>query len=333
MNVVVTGGGGFLGQRLLRALAARGTLTRADGRVEPIGRLLSVDREQPASLFVHDLVEYVRGDISTLDFLGHVLGNDTASVFHLAAAPSARTEADFDLGMAANLDATRALLEACRMQRARPRFVLASSVAVYGLAGSAVVGDATLATPSTSYATQKLICELLLADYSRKGFVDGRALRLPSIVVRPASASEGPAGFASSIIREPLDGADAVCPVEPQTALWLASPAAAVAALAHAHELPEAAWGAARSLNAPGVTVTVEQMLQALQVVGGESARTHVRFEPDPVIAEAAHTWPSRFDVSRARALGFPGDPDFLSIVRRHAAERALAVSASRPRA
>ncbi|MCS7101182.1 MAG: NAD-dependent epimerase/dehydratase family protein, partial [Burkholderiaceae bacterium] len=183
MKIVVTGGAGFLGQLLIRALCERGRLARTDGGEYEIQQIVSIDQAQAGPLFVDERVGYVVGDIANPAFLSHVLGRDTDSVFHLAAVVSGGAEADFDLGMRVNLDGTRALFEICRAQTARPRVVFASSVAVFGAPLPEVVSDDTPPRPQTSYGTQKLIGEFLLNDYSRKGFLDGRALRLPTIVV------------------------------------------------------------------------------------------------------------------------------------------------------
>jgi len=316
MKVVVTGGAGFLGQMLIRALCARGRLTRSDGSEYAIEQIVSIDQSQAGRLFVDDRVGYVVGDIANAQFLGHVLARDTDSVFHLAAVVSGAAEADFDLGLRVNLDGTRALLEVCREQPGAPRFVFASSVAVFGGALPEIVTDDTAPRPTSSYGVQKLIGELLVGDYSRKQFLDGRAVRLPTIVVRPGKPNAAASSFASGIIREPLAGVDAVCPVPVETALWVSSPQAAIAALVHAHESAPEAWGPRRALNLPGVTVTVEQMLDALREVGGTQAVARVRVSPDEAIERILRTWPARFDTARADAMGFSRDPDFAGIVR-----------------
>lgn len=321
MKIVVTGGAGFLGQSLIRALCARGRLSRTDGGEYEIEQIVSIDQSQAGKLFIDERVGYVVGDMSNAKFLSHVLGRDTDSVFHLAAVVSGGAEADFDLGMRVNLDGTRALLEACRAQTARTRVVFASSVAVFGAPLPDVVTDDTPPRPQTSYGTQKLIGEFLLNDYSRKGFVDGRALRLPTIVVRPGKPNAAASSFASGIIREPLAGQESLCPVPADTAMWVSSPQAAVAAFIHAHELPEAAWGNYRAVNLPGLTVTVAQALEALRAVGGDAAVARVKFQPDETIARIVRTWPVRFTTPRADALGFVRDADFLGIVRDYARE------------
>jgi nucleoside-diphosphate-sugar epimerase len=326
MKVVVTGGAGFLGQRLIEALLARGRLSLGQGAGESeIRQIVAVDTAQPGKLIVDDRVGYVIGDIGKPHFLGHVLAADTDSVFHLAAVVSGAAEADFDLGMRVNLDGTRALLEACRAQQGTPRLVFASSVAVFGSPLPPVVTDGTTPTPQTSYGVQKLIGELLVGDCSRKGFIDGRSVRLPTIVVRPGKPNAAASGFASGIVREPLAGVESICPVEPETGMWVLSPERAVDNLIHAHELPAERWGGVRSINLPGLTVSMREMVDALRVVGGDAAAARVRFEADPVIRRIVATWPSRFETKRAEELGFQRDVSVVDIVRAYAAKYARA--------
>ena len=316
MKVVVTGGSGFLGQRLIRALCERGRLTDVAGRARPIERIVGVDQGRCSEPVTDARIEYVTGDVADASFIASVLGTDTDSVFHLAAVVSGAAERDFDLGMRVNLDGTRWLLEACRRQAHPPKLVFASSVAVFGQPLPEVVTDSTTPTPQGSYGVQKLIGELLVGDCSRKGFADGRCLRLPTIVVRPGKPNAAASSFASGIMREPLAGEEAICPVEPSTGMWVSSPVTAVRALLHAHELPASAWGTLRSLNLPGLTATVGQMIEALRQAAGEAVAARVRFQPDESIAKIVRSWPARFDTARARAMGFPQDADFASILR-----------------
>jgi D-erythronate 2-dehydrogenase len=316
MKVVVTGGAGFLGQRLIRLLCERGRLTDAAGRECTIERIVAVDQGPCADPLRDGRVVYAVGDIADAAFIGDVLATDTQSVFHLAAVVSGAAERDFDLGMRVNVDGTRWLLEGCRRQVQVPKVVFTSSVAVFGQPLPAVVTDATTPTPQASYGVQKLIGELLVGDCSRKGFIDGRSVRLPTIVVRPGKPNAAASSFASGIIREPLAGEEAICPVEPSTGVWMSSPATAVAAMVHAHELPSAAWGTLRSLNLPGLTATVAEMVEALRSVAGDAVADRVRFRIDEPIAAIVRSWPSRFDTARARSMGFPQDADFGSILR-----------------
>ena len=329
MKVVVTGGSGFLGQRLIRALCERGRLTDGSGRERAIERIVAVDVGRCSEPFADDRLGYVSGNVADASFVGHVLDADTDSVFHLAAVVSGEAERDFDLGMRVNVDGTRGLLEACRRQPRPPKLVFASSVAVFGQPLPQVVTDSTAPTPQASYGVQKLISELLVGDCSRKGFIDGRCVRLPTIVVRPGKPNAAASSFASGIMRKPLAGQQAICPVEPSTGMWMASPGTAVKALLHAHELPALAWGTQRSLNLPGLTATVAEMIEALRQAAGEAAAARVRFEPDESIARIVRSWPARFDTARARSMGFPQDADFASILRDYMQQYASSVEIS----
>lgn len=326
MKVVVTGGSGFLGQRLVRALCGRGRLTDAAGRERAIGRIVAVDQGRCDAPVADPRLDYVTGDVADAALIAAVLGADTDSVFHLAAVVSGAAERDFDLGMRVNLDGTRFLLEGCRRQARVPKMVFASSVAVFGQPLPPVVTDATMPTPQTSYGTQKLASELLVNDCSRKGFVDGRSVRLPTIVVRPGKPNAAASSFASGIIREPLAGEESICPVEPSTGVWMSSPATAVAAFIHAHELPKEGWGAIRSVNLPGITATVAEMIEALRAAAGDAVAGRVSFRVDEPIAAIVRSWPASFEAARARAMGFPQDADFASILRDYMRQYAPAV-------
>jgi nucleoside-diphosphate-sugar epimerase len=315
MHVLVTGGAGFLGKRLARALLARGSLAGPDGAPARIDRLTVLDLA-PADGLADPRVEAVGGDVADEQLLRRLVGADTGAVFHLAAVVSAQAEADFDLGMRVNLDATRRLLDACRRLARPPRLVATSSVAVYGGELPAIVAEDTALRPQSSYGVEKAIGELLVADYTRRGWVDGRVLRLPTVSVRPGKPNRAASSFASGIIREPLAGVEAVCPVPPETRLWLLSPRKAVEALLLGHEIPSAALGAFRSVNLPGVSVTVAEMIAALRRVAGAEAAARVRFERDPLVERIVASWPGAWDSERARRLGFTGDADFDAVVR-----------------
>jgi nucleoside-diphosphate-sugar epimerase len=314
MHVLVTGGAGFLGKRLARALLERGALAGPDGAPARIDRLTLLDLA-PGALG-DPRVEAVGGDVADEGLLARLVGPDTGAVFHLAAVVSAQAEADFDLGMRVNLDATRRLLDACRRLPRPPRLVATSSVAVYGGELPAVVQDDTALRPQSSYGTEKAVGELLVADYTRRGWVDGRVLRLPTVSVRPGKPNQAASSFASGIIREPLSGLEAICPVPPETRLWLLSPRRAVEALVLGHELPSSALGTVRSVNLPGLTVTVAEMIAALGRVAGPAAAARVRFERDPLVERIVSSWPAAWDTARARRLGFGGDADFDAVVR-----------------
>jgi nucleoside-diphosphate-sugar epimerase len=317
MHVVITGGAGFIGRKLAKALLEHGALATGSGR-QPIEKLTLFDVVEAEGVADDRRLATVAGDITDLAEVHGVIRDSVGAVFHLAAIVSANAEEDFELGMRVNLEGTRNVLEACRALPRPGRLVFASSVAVYGGDMPEVLDDGTILTPQTSYGTQKAIGELLLNDYSRKGFVDGRALRLPTIVVRPGKPNKAASTFASSIIREPLAGTEAICPVTRDAAMYILSPRRAVAALIRAFELPPAAFGMTRMLTLPGITVSIGEMVDALEQVAGARVAQRVRWEPDPMIQKIVAGWPAAFDARRARALGFEADPDFASIVRAH---------------
>src|ERR1700678_53286 len=318
MKVLITGGGGFLGSRLARTILQRGHLS---GR--PIGGLGLADLVPPPPDVASD--ERVRAATGALIDQAKNLGQENFDlVFHLAAAVSAECEANLDLGLRSNVDTTRALLDALR-EGGQPRFVFSSSVAVFGgdvdLPMPRVIHDETLPVPQSSYGIQKFICEQLVADYTRRGLIDGRSTRLMTVTVRPGRPNAAASSFLSSIVREPLNGQQAVCPVPPETAVAISSPQRAIEGLIAAAEASPGAWGGRTALNLPALTVRVIEMLDALEEVAGRAARERVRFEEDPTIARIVGGWPAVFESARARRLGLSADPDFLSVVRQFQAE------------
>jgi len=317
MHAVITGGAGFIGRKLANALLARGALETGSGP-QAIERLTLFDVVEAEGVADDERLNVVAGNITDLAEVHGVIRDSVAGVFHLAAIVSANAEEDFDLGMRVNLEGTRNVLEACRALPRPARLVFASSVAVYGGDMPEVLDDGTILTPQTSYGAQKAMGELLLNDYSRKGFVDGRALRLPTIVVRPGKPNRAASTFASSIIREPLAGEHAICPVTRDAAMYVLSPRRVVDALIRAFELPAEAFGATRMLTLPGITVSIGEMVDALEAVAGEQVANRVKWEPDLVIQRIVAGWPAAFDARRARAMGFEPDPDFAAIVRAH---------------
>ena len=321
MKVVITGGGGFIGFKLAKALLARGTLAGPDGAPRKISGLVLVDRAFPAELPVDARLETLAGDISDPKFAAHAIAPDTDSVFHLAAVVSGAAEADFDLGMRVNLQGIRNLLESARRCARPPRFVFASSVAAFGGELPEVLDDSTTPTPQTSYGAQKVVGEYLLSDFSRKGYIDGRSLRLPTIVVRPGKANAAASSFASAIIREPLNGLRYDCPVGPETGVWLLSPRRAVEAFLHAHDLPVGKWGTNRVVNLPGITVTVAEMIKAMAKIAGPEPEKCVAWKPDPRIQAIVKTWPVRFATPRALAMGFRADSGIDAVIRNHIAD------------
>ncbi len=307
MKVLITGGAGFLGRRLAERLLQRPT----------INKIVLVD-QVAGSPFADDRVRQITGDIADSELLAHAIDADTASIFHLAAVVSGQAEADFDLGMRINIDASRRLLDVCRAAGHRPKIVFASSVAVYGGELPAVVLDTTAVAPQSSYGMQKAVVELLINDYTRRGFIDGRVLRLPTISVRPGRPNAAASSFASGIIREPLNGETSVCPVDVNTRLWLLSPATAIESLLHGHDVPADALGSNRIINLLGLSVTVGEMVDALQRVAGLEVINRIRWERDQRVERIVSTWPGAWDTTRALALGFPADENFESVIRQH---------------
>jgi D-erythronate 2-dehydrogenase len=258
------------------------------------------------------------GTIVDPQFIAAIVEHEVDVVFHLAAVLSGQSEAEFDLGMRVNVDATRNLLDACRALRTTPRFVFASTLAIFGGALPDVVPEDSVLRPQSSYGTEKAIAELLVSDYSRRGFVDGIICRLATVTVRPGAPNSALSSFVSGIIREPLAGIDAVCPVPLDTRLWISSPGAVTTNLVHAARLPTASLDGRLALTLPGLSVTPAEMLASLERAGGPAARARVRCEIDPHVARVVSTWPGTLDDSRARRLGFIGDRDFDEIVRQY---------------
>jgi len=321
MHVVVTGGAGFLGSRLARELLAAGSLPVAGQAARTLSRLTLIDQAPaPPDLAADSRVVLACGDLADPGF---ATARDTLAgaevIFHLAAAVSGECEADFDLGLRANLQATQALLASCRALGSAPVLVFSSSVAVFG--GSAeqplplVIQDHTRPNPQTSYGTQKAICEYLLADYTRKGFLNGRAVRLMTVSVRPGRPNAAASGFLSGIIREPLAGQRAVCPVDPGTEVALASPAKAIGALLCAATSSDEAWGGRTALTMPALTLTVADMAAALTRVAGPQVSALIDWVPDAAITRMFATWPARIRADQAARLGLIPDPEFDSII------------------
>ena len=320
MRIVITGGAGFLGTRLARKLLDRGTLTDANGRVREITSLTLLDVAEPAA-FADPRVRAVAGDLADPGVIARAVTPDTDTVFHLAAVVSGQAEADFDIGMRVNLDATRALLERCRTLNHPPKFVFTSSLAVFGGALPDPVPDNAPVTPQASYGAQKAMGEFLVYDMSRKGFIDGRSLRLPTVTVRPGKPNKAASSFASGIVREPLAGVDAVCPVAPTTRMWVQSPRAVIDNLVLGHEVPAAAFKYSRSINVPGLCVGVGAMVDALRTVAGDAVADRVRWTLDAPIDKIVATWPANFAPALGLTLGMRADTDFASIIRAYIAD------------
>ncbi len=320
MKIVITGGGGFIGFKLAKALLARGTLA-----AEKIARLTLLDQALPADLPKDPRLETLAGDISDPKFAASAIAADTTSIFHLAAVVSGAAEADFDLGMRVNLQGVRNVLEQARRifdAAARPpRLVFASSVAAFGGDLPRVLDDSTTPAPQTSYGSQKVISEYLVSDFSRKGYIDGRSLRLPTIVVRPGKPNAAASSFASAVVREPLAGVAYECPLPPETGVWLLSPRRVVEAFIHAHDLPASRWGSNRVVNLPGITVTIAEMIAAMGKIAGSQVAKRVSWKLDARIDAIVKTWPVRFATPRALAMGFKADPGIDAVIRDYIAD------------
>jgi nucleoside-diphosphate-sugar epimerase len=309
-KVLVIGAAGMIGRKLARALAHEELILQD---VVPCGGIAS--------------------DLSAPGEAEKLVAGKPDLIFHLAAVVSGEAEADFEKGYRVNLEGTQRLFEAIRKQNYRPRVVFTSSIAVFGAPFPEAIDDEFLSAPLTSYGTQKAIGELLLADYSRRGFFDGIGLRLPTICVRPGKPNKAASGFFSGIIREPLAGQDAVLPVPDSVRHWFASPRAAVGFLLHAAKIDTARLGARRSLNMPGVSATVAEQIEALREVAGEEAVRRIRREPDETIRRIVEGWPRNFDARRAAALGFRADASFEEIIRIHIEDELQGRPAPRPAA
>ena len=324
MRVVITGGHGFVGRTLAREILSRGSLCG-----QHVDELVLADvAPRPTDLDRVGTVRTVGGDLA--DSLPELFADRVDVVFHLASAVSAECERDFDLGMTSNLMGTWAVLEAARAQRARggplATMLFSSSLAVYGpdpaVPRPDVVSEATLPIPRSSYGAQKLASETLIADYTRKGFVDGRVVRLMTVAIRPGLPNAAASGFVSGIVREPLAGLEVTCPVPPDLPLAISSPRATVAGILTVAEAPRGPAAGQLSgrlpVNLPALTVSVEQMLAALAKLAGDKVAARVRMQIDPAIEEIVASWPTRFDSSRAAALGITPDPDVESVIRQY---------------
>ena len=318
MHVLVIGAAGMIGRKLTDRLVADGGL---GGRT--IESLTLVDVVEPsAPKNFPGRLDCVTADLSAPGEAEKIAARRPDLLFHLAAIVSGEAEADFDKGYRINLDGTRLLFEAIRQEGLKspycPRLVFTSSIAVFGAPFPSRIHDEFLHTPLTSYGTQKAIGELLLSDYSRRGFFDGIGIRLPTICIRPGKPNLAASGFFSGILREPLSGREAVLPVSEDVRHWFASPRAAVGFLIHAAEIDTAALGPRRNLSLPGLSATVGEEIEALRRVGGDKAVALIRREPDPVIARIVEGWAQDFDTRRAEALGFKAETSFDEIVRAH---------------
>ncbi len=310
MHILILGAAGMIGRKLATALA-----TASHGI--SIARMTLADAVLPAAPAFAGRIDTVALDFASPDAPASLLTGRPDIIFHLAAVVSAEAEADFAKGYSVNLDATRALFDAIRqMPDYHPRVIFASSTAVFGAPFPDPIPDDFHLTPRSSYGIQKAMTEMLLADYTRRGFLDGIALRLPTICIRPGLPNKAASSFFSGILREPLNGQRAVLPVRDSLRHWFASPQSAVGFFLHAADLDLGLVGPNRALNMPGLSATVAEQIDALRRVAGQSAVDLIDVTPDPIIAAIVETWPTRFDTLRATALGFVAERTFDEIVR-----------------
>jgi nucleoside-diphosphate-sugar epimerase len=316
MHILITGAAGMIGRKLVARLVADGTL--AGRPIEKLTLLDVVEPQRPVKFA--GKFERIAGDLADPVVAGNAVAERPHVVFHLAAIVSGEAELDFAKGMHVNFDGSRALFDAIRSvgDGYQPRVVFASSIAVFGAPFPDAIPDEFFLTPLTSYGTQKAMTELLLADHTRRGFLDGVGIRLPNIVVRPGKPNKAASGFFSSIIREPLAGEEAVLPVDDSVRNWHASPRAAIGFLVHAATLDAKALGPRVSLTMPGLCCTVAEQIAALRRIAGDSVAARIRRAPDPLIARIVGGWPARFDARRAVALGFRAENSFDDIIRAH---------------
>ncbi|MEM1343429.1 MAG: D-erythronate dehydrogenase [Pseudomonadota bacterium] len=311
MKVLILGGGGFLGQKLAQALAARGHL--AGGSIEA---LTLADIVTPPPVEAPFPVHALALDIADAGATHALLGQGFQVVYHLAAVVSGQAEAEFDTGLGVNLHGALNVFEGARRVGNTPVVVFASSLAVFGGPCPEPIHDWSALTPQTSYGAQKAAAELLLTDYARKGFLDGRGLRLPTITVRPGTPNKAASSFLSSIFREPLQGQEAVCPVAPEFQNWVLSPRRCIANLIHGAEVEPAALGALRCFSLPGLGVSVAEMIAAMERVAGPEPGQRIRWERDPAIEAIVGDWKVRFEPTHALSLGFEADDSFEDNIR-----------------
>ena len=316
MNTLIIGAAGMIGQKLANRLTA-------DGRIgeQTLTGLVLADVIKPPEPAANTLdTTCTACDLTQSGVAEQLVASEPHVIFHLAAIVSGEAEANFEKGYEINLDGTRALLEAIRARHEatgyKPTVIFTSSIAVYGAPFPPVIDDEFHLTPLTSYGTQKAICELLLADYNRRGIVNGIGLRLPTICIRPGKPNKAASGFFSNILREPINGQTAVLPVDDTVRHWFASPRAAINFLIHAAGLPRSTVGTRCNLNLPGLSVTVAEQLQSLERVVGSDALKLVRHQPDDSIRAIVCNWPESFNAQRAEALGFIAERSFDDIIR-----------------
>jgi len=331
MHILITGGAGFVGVRLARTLLEKGSLALNGAAPQNIQTITLVDRAAaPADLLADARIVSLVGDLNDLLNQRKLPTAQTHVVFHLAAAVSGECEADFDLGMRSNYEATRSLLEACRALNTKPTFVFASSLAVFGKVPGfpmpVLIEDDTLPTPQSSYGTQKLIGENLVADFGRKGFITARSVRLMTVSVRAGKPNGAASGFLSGMVREPLAGIKAACPVPADTLIALSSPARTVEGIIRAAEVSSEAWGPLKAVNLPALCTSVGDMAAALERLAGKAATDLLDWTPDPDILKLVETWPGVVASARASKLGLQVDTDYEAIIRDYIRENPEAI-------
>ena len=326
MHILITGAAGMIGRKLTERLVIERALNG-----ETIEKLTLIDIVAPARpAGFSDHVKTRAADLSDPGVADKAVSERPDVIFHLASIVSGEAETDFEKGYRVNLDGMRALVEAVRRSGNgyKPKFIFTSSIAVFGAPFPDAIPDEYHLTPLTSYGTQKAICELLLSDYTRRGFVDGVGIRLPTIAVRPGKPNKAASGFFSGIIREPLAGKEAILPVGDDVRHWHASPRAAIEFLLRAAELDLALLGSRRSLNLPGVSVTVGEQIEALRAIAGDKTVALIRREPDETIIRIVAGWARDFDPARAKSLGFQADANFSAIINAHIEDELIGVRA-----
>jgi nucleoside-diphosphate-sugar epimerase len=319
MKVVITGGTGFVGLLLGRRLAELGSLAGPSGKAEPIDEIVlfdvTVPEKRPDNLDRRVTIE--SGEVSDPRAVRRLIDGPDTSIFHLASVLSGGGEQDFDLAHRVNLHGTLNVLEAARSLGSRPRVVFASSIAVFGGSGMPkIVGDTTKQTPQTTYGTTKAIGELLINDYTRKGYIDGRSARLPTVIVRPGKPNKAASSFVSGVIREPLDGVECVLPVSEDTVMPLSGYRSIVEGFVKLHEVDGELLGDDRALTFPGLNVTIREMIAALRRVAGNRHLGEIRVERDPAIEQIVATWPTALSFDKAKKLGLPLDSSLDAIIR-----------------
>jgi len=318
MKVLIIGGGGFIGSRL----ATEWLLQHPESN----GKITLVDRAFPDTVINNPAMECIAGDFSDASLIDPLLERKPELIFHLAAVVSGEAEKNFDLGMQVNLYGSLHLLEKCRALAYCPKVVFASSCGIFGGDVKQVLTEETAPKPKSSYGTQKAIVDLLMNDYSRRGFVDARCLRLPTITVRPGKPNAATSSFLSSIIREPLDGKETSYPVDPSSPFWILSPKQVVRNFIHAAKLTDGDLGDDRTINLPGITVSVQEMIDCLEQVTHKGITDLISYQPDAFLQSIVLTWPPHFNTKKADALGFTADKNTTEIITNYIQEENIKV-------